>query len=131
VQADSSATVVWPVGVVAQAIGNVLRNALQASPQDKLTRLEAAPVSDDRVRIVTIDQGRGMSPDELARAGEPFFTTKPPGAGTGLGLFVTRSAVEQLGGTLELNSDRERGTIATILLPRDVTAPNERRATDE
>jgi two-component system sensor histidine kinase RegB len=61
-----------------------------------------------------------MTPDELARAGEPFFTTKPPGSGTGLGLFVARSAIEQLGGKLTLESRRDEGTTATILLDRDV-----------
>jgi len=132
VQAESGATVVWPVGVVAQAIVNVLRNALQASAPDKASaRVEAMPVPGGRVRIVTTDRGRGMAPEELARAGEPFFTTKPPGVGTGLGLFVTRSSVEQLGGTFELTSAVGTGTTATILLPRDVTVPFQRRAADE
>lgn len=131
VSAAAGPTVVWPVGVVAQAIGNVLRNALQASPPGEAARVEALHAADGRVRIVTSDRGRGMTPEELARAGEPFFTTKPPGVGTGLGLFVTRSSVEQLGGTFELTSAVGAGTTATILLPRDVTLPFQRRAADE
>jgi two-component system sensor histidine kinase RegB len=58
-----------------------------------------------------------MSADTLARAGEPFFTTKEPGRGMGLGLFLSRSLVEQLGGTLEIASAIGRGTEATIVLP--------------
>jgi two-component system sensor histidine kinase RegB len=72
------------------------------------------------VRIVTVDRGAGMTPETLGRAGEPFFTTKAPGAGTGLGLFVTRSTVEQLGGRLTLDSRPGLGTTATIMLPTDV-----------
>lgn len=63
-----------------------------------------------------------MSTEQLARAGEPFFTTKPPGVGTGLGLFVARSSIEQLGGSLSLASSAGQGTTATVLLPRDVVS---------
>ena len=58
-----------------------------------------------------------MEPEELSRAGEPFFTTKPPGRGMGLGLFIARSVVEQLGGSLELDSRVGAGTTATVRLP--------------
>ena len=64
-----------------------------------------------------------MPPHVLARAGEPFFTTKPAGDGTGLGLYVARGSVEQLGGRLQLVSTPGTGTTATIDLPRDVVAP--------
>jgi two-component system sensor histidine kinase RegB len=61
-----------------------------------------------------------MRADELARAGEPFFTTKPAGSGMGLGLFVTRAAAEQLGGDLALASTAGAGTTATLTLPMNV-----------
>jgi two-component system sensor histidine kinase RegB len=64
-----------------------------------------------------------MSPEELARAGEPFFTTRPSGTGTGLGIFVARSTAEQLGGSLSLVSAPGQGTTATLLLPADVLTP--------
>lgn len=113
-------SVVWPVGVVAQAVANVVRNALQASSPTEPVVVDVAGVG-DAVRMVVTDRGAGMSPDVLARAGEPFFTTKAQGAGTGLGLFVTRSTIEQLGGTLDLASV-EGGTTATIHLGRDLLA---------
>jgi two-component system sensor histidine kinase RegB len=56
----------------------------------------------------------------LARAGEPFFTTKPstgPGHGMGLGLFLTRTVLERVGGRLELESSPGAGTKATLVLP--------------
>ncbi len=114
-------SVVWPVGVVAQAVANVVRNALQASSPTEPVVVDVAGVG-DAVRMVVTDRGAGMSPDVLARAGEPFFTTKAQGAGTGLGLFVTRSTIEQLGGTLDLASVEGQGTTATIHLGRDLLA---------
>lgn len=121
-EVEGEAAVRWPTGVVAPAVANLVRNGLQASAAGALVHVAARPVG-DCVHIVSVDRGRGMTADELARAGEPFFTTKSPGAGTGLGLFVTRSIAEQLGGSLTLSSTPGRGTTATIVLPRDVVAP--------
>jgi signal transduction histidine kinase len=64
-----------------------------------------------------VDQGSGMAPDVLARAGEPFFTTKPVGSGFGLGVFLARTFAERWGGTLRLDSTPLRGTRATLWLP--------------
>ena len=63
-----------------------------------------------------IDRGRGMDAAMLERVGEPFFTTKPTGRGMGLGLFLTRTLVESLGGTLQLSSQPGQGTRARIAL---------------
>ena len=119
VELEKDPAVTWPGGVVARALGNLLRNAIQASNPRHPVQLRAS-VADGMVNISVVDRGEGMSEDSLARAGEPFFTTKPPGAGTGLGLFVARSSIEQLGGRLELASAVGRGTTATITLPVDV-----------
>jgi two-component system, sensor histidine kinase RegB len=111
----------WPIEVIARALSNLVRNGLQASSGDAV-RLHADSSIDGRVQLIVTDRGSGMSADNLSRAGEPFFTTKPPGSGTGLGLFVTRSSIEQLGGTLSLTSQPGHGTTATITLPQDVVA---------
>lgn len=58
-----------------------------------------------------------MSPEVLARAGEPFFTTKPPGRGLGLGLFLGKNLAERLGGSLTLHSEPNAGTTACLSLP--------------
>jgi two-component system sensor histidine kinase RegB len=114
----------WPAGVVSRAMVNIIRNALQASPPG----VPVEVVAGDDGHVVTIrvvDTGTGMDPDVLARAGEPFYTTKPPGEGTGLGLFVARSTIEQLGGTLTISSDPARGTTVTTVLPIDMTVQHE------
>jgi two-component system sensor histidine kinase RegB len=71
----------------------------------------------ERVQVGVRDDGHGMSPETLGRAGEPFFTTRPPGRGTGLGLFVVRLHAERLGGTLQLASTPGHGTTASLEWP--------------
>lgn len=112
--------VVWPVHVVARAVGNLTQNALHASTD--AVSVVATAGADGLVHLAVIDRGAGMDVEQLNRAGEPFFTTKPAGVGTGLGLFVARSSVEQLGGRLSLVSSPGKGTTATITLPSDVLA---------
>jgi two-component system sensor histidine kinase RegB len=69
------------------------------------------------LRFEVRDQGRGILPQNLPRVGEPFFTTKEPGSGMGLGVYLARSVLERMQGTLTLAPARGRGTIATIELP--------------
>jgi signal transduction histidine kinase len=79
------------------------------------------------VRISVADSGVGMSPEVLAQAGVLFFTTKPHGQGTGLGLAGARGFAERAGGTLCIESEQGRGTTVTLLLPamaaRQVSEP--------
>ncbi|WP_284507409.1 hybrid sensor histidine kinase/response regulator [Caballeronia sp. ATUFL_M2_KS44] len=69
------------------------------------------------VRVTVSDTGTGMDPATLARATEPFFTTKEVGKGTGLGLSMVHGLALQLGGSLRLESSPGRGTHASLLLP--------------
>jgi two-component system sensor histidine kinase RegB len=64
-----------------------------------------------------LDNGAGIPADLLGRVGEPFFTTKPPGKGMGLGVFLARAVVERLGGEVAIQSARGVGTTATVSLP--------------
>lgn len=98
---------------------NLLKNALEAGadvsvPSPVHFSLQAG---ETQVELQVEDQGHGMDDETLARLGEPFFTTKPPGCGMGLGLFLTRELVTQLGGTLKFSSVPGRGTRATLALP--------------
>ena len=105
-----------PARGLERALRVVLMNALQASPPGSEVALRARHAG-NAVAVEVEDRGAGMAPDVLARAGEPFFTTKAPGQGSGLGLFIARSLAEQLGGSLELQSRHGLGTTARITLP--------------
>jgi two-component system sensor histidine kinase RegB len=120
--AASEDPVVVPVRSVAQAVRAVTKNALQASPRHAPIAL-AAELSHDVCRIEVRDSGSGMSPEVLARAGEPFFTTKGTGQGMGLGLFLARAVLERLGGRLELRSTPGAGTTVVLLLPARPSFP--------
>jgi two-component system sensor histidine kinase RegB len=113
------ALVVWPVGAVIRALTNLVRNGLQASADSADVRLEVS-VSREAVRLAVVDQGGGMPPDVADRVGEPFFTTKEQGKGLGLGVFVARATVEQLGGGLDIHSTPGAGTRVDVVLPRQV-----------
>jgi PAS domain S-box-containing protein len=68
--------------------------------------------------VLTVnDTGEGMDPDTLARAMEPFFTTKEIGKGTGLGLSMVHGMAEQLGGRMRIDSQKGRGTAVELWLP--------------
>jgi two-component system sensor histidine kinase RegB len=113
-----AAQLVLPRRVLAQAVRAIVKNAQEATPPGGAVTVTASPAA-GALALVVADAGAGMSRDVLARAGEPFFTTKPPGKGMGLGLFLARTVVEQLGGGLQIQSDPGRGTLVTIVLPLD------------
>ncbi|TWT75353.1 ATP-binding protein [Allorhodopirellula solitaria] len=105
-----------PEEAVAQAIRNLLHNALDASEDDRMVTMQAAR-TDDELALTVVDRGDGMSAEVLDRAGDPFFTTKDPGRGIGLGLFLTRNVITRLGGRLHFESVPDKGTTATVFLP--------------
>jgi two-component system sensor histidine kinase RegB len=109
-------TLAVPLVGLAQAIRGILQNALAASANVQRVRL-IADRADGHLRLVVRDEGIGMPPSVLARVGDPFFTTKEPGRGTGLGVFLARAVVERLGGRLTIESVSGRGTTVTIFLP--------------
>lgn len=107
VRSDPAAVARVPSRAVATALRGLVHNARQASDQVTVT-VDANPP-----RIVIDDQGPGIPADVLARIGEPFFTTRAPGRGMGLGVFLARTLAERLGGTLTYSSEVGRGTRAT------------------
>jgi two-component system sensor histidine kinase RegB len=70
-----------------------------------------------KLRFTVQDFGCGMPRETLGRVAEPFFTTKPPGRGMGLGTFLVRAYAESLNGSLEFESDAGVGTKAILELP--------------
>jgi len=99
-----------------QAFLNLLTNACQASEDGGRVRLAAGP-AEGGVRVTVSDAGPGIPADVLPRVFEPFFTTRPVGQGTGLGLTVCRDTVSAYGGRIEVDSQPGRGTTFRVFLP--------------
>jgi len=93
---------------------NLVQNALEATLEPGRVRVSCAR-DGDAVRVVIADSGPGIPAEVLARAGEPFFTTRAQG--TGLGLHLSRQLVKGAGGTLELASQAGAGTTVSVRLP--------------
>jgi len=107
-------------GQFEQMLTNLLlnaRDALGRAGQITITGSAVHTATASWVRLVVQDNGVGMDPETLARASEPFFTTKPTGQGTGLGLATVFGIVEQSGGRASIASELGRGTTITLDLP--------------
>jgi signal transduction histidine kinase len=78
----------------------------------------------DQLKILFIDNGPGISEENLSNIFDPFFTTKDPGRGTGLGLSVSFMIVESLGGKMTGTSELGKGTTMIISLPLHKSEPN-------
>ncbi len=103
---------------IEQLLINLIINAAHASVEGGVVRLRVARNTNE-VRVVVQDRGKGMSPEECARAFEPFYTTKA--RGTGLGLTICRRIAEANGGDIRLDSEMGRGTTVTVTLPLKAT----------
>ncbi|QDT64828.1 ATP-binding protein [Calycomorphotria hydatis] len=105
-----------PLVVLAQAIRGLVQNAIAASPESTGVTIRSIRKK-NWLEFQIEDIGEGMSPEVLARVGDPFFTTKEPGSGTGLGVFLARAVVERLGGGLDIRSVPGEGTTVRVQLP--------------
>ncbi|BDG06268.1 ATP-binding protein [Anaeromyxobacter oryzae] len=104
--------------LVVQVIANLVVNGAQAIPPGRQGHVTVRGArAGDRVRLLVEDDGAGMDVETLRRVFEPFFSTKPFGAGTGLGLAVSRGLVSSMGGDLRLESALGVGTRAVVELP--------------
>ena len=106
------------------ALLNLILNARDAMPISGTVTVRASPIHEGGRRSVVIsvaDTGTGMTPETSRRALEPFFTTKPQGAGTGLGLAQVAEVVRQSGGRLAIDSELGRGTTVRLFLPAATT----------
>ena len=99
------------------AFMHLLMNAMDAMPMGGLLTVRTQMRGDEEVEIDVEDTGGGMSKVVLDQAMEPFFTTKPPGKGIGLGLPSVYGAVKAHQGSMEIHSEPGRGTQVRIALP--------------
>jgi signal transduction histidine kinase len=126
----------WPVlvspGKLQTVIFNLAANSRDAMPNGGTLRLQLSNCyanerppglsPKDYVALTVSDTGKGMTPGVLARAGEPFFTTKEKGRGTGLGLASAFDLAGQCGGGVVVKSELGAGTSVTLHLPRAAIA---------
>ncbi len=101
---------------ITQVFLNLIKNSIDASKEDSLIELSIRE-HNDFIEISIIDQGEGISKDNLPYIFDPFFTTKGIGKGTGLGLSIVYSIIKEHGGDIEVESKVGVGTKFTIKFP--------------
>ena len=103
-----------------QVVLNLLINAAEACQSAKLPVKLGLEISDkpDKLVLTVSDEGPGMAKSQLRQVGDPFFTTKQKGSG--LGLFLSRKIVVQMGGSMDIDSKPGEGTKIALTLPRKV-----------
>ncbi|MFY2556868.1 two-component regulator propeller domain-containing protein [Corallococcus terminator] len=107
---------------LAQVFLNLLINAAQALPEGRAEENEVRLVTrggpDGWVLAEVRDTGSGISPESLGRIFDPFYTTKPVGVGTGLGLSLCHAYVTAMGGTISVESELGKGSVFRVALRR-------------
>ena len=115
-----------------QILMNLLTNAYQAMEEEggimelelcdvRIDSREATPINGmkpgEYIRITVSDTGQGIPPEIMDSIFEPYFTTKKAGSGTGMGLALTHSIIENYGGTIQVQSEPGQGSVFTFFLP--------------
>ena len=103
--------------LIKQILLNLIMNALHAMESKGGELHISTETLPDFVSLTVSDNGPGIAADAINRIFDRYFTTKKPGEGTGLGLFITKNLVEMMGGTIKVTSTVGVGTTFTILLP--------------
>ena len=101
-----------------QVFLNLITNAAQATGEDGEIRLTTRQL-EDSVKIEVQDNGKGISPEDIAKIFDPFFTTKEIGQGTGLGLSIVQRIISEHNGTISVDSKEGVGTCFTVILPNN------------
>lgn len=104
--------------LLVQAMANLIRNAVQAQPQGGAVRVSATP-RDGTVELVVEDDGPGVPELLHERVFAPFYTTKPPGEGLGLGLPLVRGVIEEVGGSVKVGPSVSGGARFVVTLPTE------------
>ena len=102
---------------ISNVLMNLCVNALDAMPAGGTLTLTARVGAGCEVEVSVKDSGEGMTPEVIRRAMEPFFTTKPAGKGTGLGLALVYGVMKSHGGSVEIASERGTGTEVILRFP--------------
>jgi two-component system CheB/CheR fusion protein len=120
--ADDPPKVYGDPALLYQVFLNVVMNAFQSMPKGGKLYLNTVSVREtgreneepDKVTVTIRDTGEGIPPENIGKLFTPFFSTKEPGKGTGLGLAVTHRIVQEHNGTIVIDSEVDKGTTVTI-----------------
>ena len=108
-----------------QAVAQIVENAIQAAPKGGEVKVSLSDAGES-IEISVVDNGKGIAPEEMPRDFEQFSqaggTDKRKTGGLGLGLFIARKICAAHHGTLQLESQPEKGTRAAIRLPKEIPA---------
>jgi two-component system sensor histidine kinase RegB len=116
IQVAEDARAVLPASAARQALLALVKNAVESNTDGQRVTL-AAQCASGKICFTVQDAGCGMAPQTLSRVSEPFYTTKGPGRGLGLGTFIARLFAERLHGSLAFESEPGAGTRAILELP--------------
>lgn len=103
-----------------QVFSNILLNAFQALEGEGTVRIAASEVEiedEKKLEVSITDDGPGIPYEVMSQIFEPFYSTRSQGDSTGLGLYITKTIIESLGGTINVNSIPKHGTTFTLLFP--------------
>jgi two-component system NtrC family sensor kinase len=120
-------SLVFDRGQMEQVIINILNNALDAIGSQgeieigiEISQKNADPPQEknsDTIKLSISDNGKGIQLKDIGHIFEPFYSTKPPSQGTGLGLYISKAIIQRHGGTIEVKSEVGKGTMVLIYLP--------------
>ena len=116
VQNPDSNVVKCDVNKINQVFVNLLKNALDATPKNG--RISISSTNERKYCCVTVkDYGKGMTREEVEKAFDPFYTTKDPGQGMGIGLYICSQIIKMHNGSIKIDSNPEMGTEVKIRIP--------------
>ena len=122
---DEEAVIWFDADKMEQVLLNLYMNALDAMPGGGTLTVSLAVQKDGMVQITVADTGCGISPNDLLRIYDPYFTTKS--TGTGIGLAIVHRIIEFHNGRIKVESEEGQGTTVTLLLPAEKPPVNEEK----
>lgn len=118
-------------GQLQQVLVNIFLNAIYASPDGATIKVSAYVNRNNKIIIKILDHGEGIKEQEVNRIFNPFYSTKPEGQGTGMGLSVSYGIIDKHNGKISIENVNEAGALVTIMLPATIQEQQQIHATIE
>lgn len=111
----------WDRYVMKIIIQNLISNAINASSENGNVTIKVNESINNKISILVEDDGEGIHVKPKSRIFEPYYSTKKNKSGTGIGLWLTKKLIEDMGGSITVDENRSIGTLITIIIPVDIT----------